>query len=129
MAEIRIQVRAQYLRNNEWVTIDKNNAGETALVLEGDIVDLLARWAGWFEGRRLDIGLATSTKHHGLCACCLLEVNEQGHAPDCQYAMTKALLDDRKHGNQQDDRECEFCGEQIRWGEMHECFNQEGRGG
>ena len=81
MAQIKIECRVQYQRGGEWFTIDE--AGEAALILEGDIVDALARWVAWFEARRFD---------SGPCAVCLWRPAEQGHAPDCIYAVSKALL-------------------------------------
>ena len=84
-AKINYKVRCQYLRgDDEWVTVSDVN--ETTLEVTGQVVDLLARWVAWFEGRQI------STAERGLCACCLLLAAEQGHAADCQYAMSKALL-------------------------------------
>ena len=86
-ARIRYKVRGQYLRGaDEWVAVSDVN--QTTLEVTGQVVDLLVRWVAWFEGRKM------STAERGLCACCLLLVSEQGHAADCQYAMSKAMLEE-----------------------------------
>jgi len=91
MARANIERSVQYKRpTGEWFTIDE--AGEAVLVLEGDIMDLLARWVGWFEASGLESGFHRRGIGYNLCACCLRHVADQGHAPDCQYEMSKALL-------------------------------------
>ena len=93
--EVGFECRVQCKRSDgEWFTIDE--AGEAALVLEGDIVDLLARWVSWFEAR----GFTEGGVIRGLCQCCLMDVSEQGHASDCQYGMSKALLGANREGEE-----------------------------
>ena len=85
-SNIEIECRVRYRRGDRWFTIDE--AGDAAIVIEGEVVNLLERWAGWFEARQFE------TAERGLCAVCLWEVAEQGHAPDCIYAMTRNALDE-----------------------------------
>jgi len=85
MAQIEVECRVQYRRGDKWFTIDE--AGEAALILEGEGIDMLERWAGWFEARHF------GTAERGLCAVCLRDVLEQGHSSDCIYAMTRNMLD------------------------------------
>ena len=100
LPKIDIECRVQYKRpNGEWFTIDE--AEEAMLVLEGDLVNLLARWTGWFEARGFDLALRGSRMAIGLCQCCLQHINGQGwgHASDCQYVISKALLGEVNDGS------------------------------
>ena len=98
MAKGELRTRVQYRRGDEWVTISEDNFGKAAMIEKGKLEYLLARWVGWFEAKGFDLGLGVSGLALGLCQCCLRGVAEQGHAPDCQYAMSKALLGEAGDG-------------------------------
>lgn len=85
VGKIELECRVQYLRSGKWVTITEDE--EVTLIVESEIVDLLERWAGWFEARQFQ------TAERGLCAVCLHDVSEQGHSSDCIFAMTTDALD------------------------------------
>ena len=87
-SKIEIECRVQYRRGGKWFTIDE--AGEAAIVLEGEMINLLERWAGWFEARQFE------TAERGLCAVCLHDVSEQGHSSGCIYAMTRDAFNEYK---------------------------------
>ena len=84
-----LRVQAQRV-NGEWLTIE--DAGEALVILEGDLVDLLARWAAWFEARGFDQNAGSILPGLRFCAACLQDTEDQGHAPDCVYGVTKKLL-------------------------------------
>ena len=93
-SQIEIECRVQYKRpSGEWFTLDE--AGKAMLIVESDLIDLLARWVGWFEAKGYDVGFGISGVAYGLCQCCLQVAS---HAPDCLYAMSGALLDEATDG-------------------------------
>lgn len=83
--KIEIECRVQYLCNGEWKTI--KGGDELTIAIEGDMVNALAGWVQWIENSDVILDLNPE-----FCAVCSRRLNEGGHAQDCVYAASRAML-------------------------------------